>query len=79
MEAEKNINISERFQGEEPEIFAVDHAADFDSYHDRLQEAEADYREACAAFLAENPAPKPSWKLPRTRNVPRGNFIPACR
>ena len=55
MEAEKNINISERFQGEEPEIFAVDHAADFDSYHDRLQEAEADYREACAAFLAENP------------------------
>ena len=50
-----NVTISEKFQGEEPEIFAVDHAADFDSYAERLQEAQLDYQEACEAFLKTNP------------------------
>ena len=34
-----NVTISEKFQGEEPEIFAVEHITDFDSYFERLQEA----------------------------------------
>ena len=49
------ITISEKFQGEEPEIFAVEHITDFDSYFERLQEAELDYREACEEFLTSNP------------------------
>ena len=50
-----NTTISEKFQGEEPEIFAVEHITDFDSYFERLQEAELDYREACEEFLEANP------------------------
>ena len=49
------VTISEKFQGEEPEIFAVEHITDFDSYFERLQEAELDYREACEEFLEANP------------------------
>ena len=51
----ETITISEKFQGEEPEIFAVEHITDFDSYFERLQEAELDYREACEEFLTSNP------------------------
>ena len=50
-----NVTISEKFQGEEPEIFAVEHITDFDSYFERLQEAELDYREACEEFQEANP------------------------
>ena len=54
MEAEMN-NVIERFQGEEPEVFAVESVSDFDSFAERLQEAEQDYQEACEAFWRENP------------------------
>ena len=54
MESE-NISINERFKGEEPEIFEAAHVTDYDSYADRLREAEDDYREACEEFLKSNP------------------------
>ena len=50
-----NTTISEKFQGEEPEIFAVEPVTDFDSFPDRLREAEEDYNEACESFRRENP------------------------
>ena len=50
-----NTTISEKFQGEEPEIFAVEPVTDFDSFPDRLQEAEEDYNKACETFRLENP------------------------
>ena len=50
-----NVTISEKFQGEEPEIFAVEPVTDFDSFPDRLQEAEEDYNKACETFRRENP------------------------
>ena len=49
------IDISEKFQGEEPEIFDVEPVTDFDSFSDRLQEAELDYKAACETFRQENP------------------------
>ena len=47
--------LSNKFQDEEPEVFDVEPVTDFDSFFDRLQEAEADYKEACETFRRANP------------------------
>ncbi|MBQ4512232.1 MAG: hypothetical protein II969_04515 [Anaerolineaceae bacterium] len=39
----------------EPEIFGLEHITDFDSYEERLKEAQSDYDAACAAFNASDP------------------------
>ena len=54
MEAGKD-NVIERFQGEEPEVFDVEQITGFDSFAERLAEAEQDYREACEEFLQAHP------------------------
>ena len=39
----------------EPDIFGLEHITDFDSFEERLKEAQADYDAACAAFKASDP------------------------
>ena len=39
----------------EPDIFGLEHIADFDSYDERLKDALADYEAACRAFRAADP------------------------
>ena len=55
MEAAGKDKINERFQGEEPEIFDIEHVTGYDDFPERLAEAEQDYREACEAFLQTHP------------------------
>ena len=55
MEAAGKDKIIERFQGEEPEIFDIEHVTGYDDFPERLAEAEQDYREACEAFLQTHP------------------------
>ncbi len=50
-----NNKLNNKYQDEEPEIFDVEPVTDFDSFCDRLQEAEADYKEACETFRRANP------------------------
>ena len=39
----------------QPDVTGLQHITDFDSYHERLSEAEQDYNDACADFLAADP------------------------
>lgn len=39
----------------EPDIFGLEHITDFDSYEERLMDAQADYDAICAAFKASDP------------------------
>ena len=39
----------------EPDIFGLEHITDFDSYEERLKEAQTDYDAACTTFKASDP------------------------
>lgn len=54
MKSDNTVTVN-KFQNEEPEIFDVEPVTDFDSFSDRLQEAEQDYKAACETFRQENP------------------------
>ena len=72
MKSDRDIlkEVKESVQTFEPEFASFAHISDYDSFLDRLNEAEQDYQEACEEYLASNPNKKDEL-IPACENAER--------